>query len=152
MPNLACPPRSYPVAALLLVWLGQGGVSCEGGGGGLAVSAGAPVMTAVRGTVTRCGVPVSGAEVILRVQQDHRDQARPVDARIGPVTTAHDGSYVMEVDPAFAVPGSATAQLHVSASGVSREITGVTLEFALGRPPRDTLRLDAELFPEPGSC
>lgn len=34
--------HSYPMAALFLVSLTQGGVSCEGGGGGLAVSGGAP--------------------------------------------------------------------------------------------------------------
>lgn len=121
-------------------------------GGNLAVSAGAPVTAAVQGRVTDCGRSVAGAEVVLRVQQDRAEQARPVDTRIGPVTTARDGSYLIEVSPSFAVPGPADLQLRVTAGGVTREITGGSLEFRLGVPPRDTTRLDADLGAEQGSC
>jgi hypothetical protein len=73
-----------------------------------------------------------------------------VDARIGPVTTARDGSYVVEVGPAFAVPGQASVELTVS--GLTDPITGGTLRFTLGVPPHDTLRLDADVGAERGSC
>ena len=53
----------------------------------LAISAGAPVTAAVDGTITRCGVPISDAAVVLRVRQDDMGQARPVDSQVGPVST-----------------------------------------------------------------
>lgn len=121
-------------------------------GGNLAISAGAPVSAAVRGIITDCGIPLAGAEVVLRVQQDEPDQARAVDARIGPVTTSSQGRYLIEVGPAFAVPGPANVQLRVTAGGVTQEILGGTLELRLGVPPRDTLRLDADLGQERGVC
>jgi hypothetical protein len=121
-------------------------------GGNLAISAGAPVTAVVRGTITDCGTPVAAAEVVLRVQQDEPEQARPVDSRTGPVTTNRQGKYLVEVGPAFAVPGPANVQLRVTAGGVTQEIPGGTLEFRLGLPARDTLRLDADLGQERGVC
>lgn len=120
-------------------------------GGNLAISAGAPVAAVVRGTITDCATPVAAAEVVLRVQQDQPEQARPVDTRIGPVTTSRQGKYLVEVGPAFAVPGPARVQLRVTAGGETREVSG-TLEFRLGLPARDTLRLDADLGQERGAC
>lgn len=121
-------------------------------GGDLAVSAGAPATAVVQGTISDCGTPVASAEVVLQVQQDEPGQARPVDANIGPVTTSREGRYIVEVGPAFAVPGPASVQLRVTVSGVSQEIPGGTLELRLGRPARDTTRLDADLGAERGMC
>jgi hypothetical protein len=118
-------------------------------GGNLAVSAGAPVSGALQGRITRCGDPVAGAQVLLLVQQDQPEQARPVDARIGPVTTSRGGEYLVEVAPAFAVPGPATVQLRITADGITQDIPGRTLELRLGLPARDTSRLDADLVAEP---
>lgn len=142
----------YPMAALFLVSLTQGGVSCEGGGGGLAVSGGAPATAAVRGQITDCGQPIAGADVLILIQQDNPGQARPVDARIGPVVTERDGRYVAEVGPSFAIPGPADVQLRVTAAGSSVEFAGATIELSLGVPPRDTVRLDADLGLHRGSC
>lgn len=121
-------------------------------GGNLAVSAGAPVTGALQGRITRCGDPVAGAQVLLLVQQDQPEQARPVDARIGPVTTSRGGEYLVEVAPAFAVPGPATVQLRVTAEGITQDIPGRTLELRLGLPARDTTRLDADLGAELRQC
>ena len=121
-------------------------------GGNLAVSAGAPVSGALQGRITRCGDSVAGAQVLLLVQQDQPGQARPVDARIGPVTTSRAGEYVVEVAPSFAVPGAATVQLRVTADGITQDIPGRTLELGLGVPPRDTTRFDADLGVEQQQC
>jgi hypothetical protein len=110
------------------------------------------VAAVVRGTITSCGSPVVGAQVVLRVQQDEPDQARPVDSRIGPVTTSRQGRYLIEVGPAFAVPGPADVQLRVTADGITQEFPGGILELRLGLPARDTLRLDADLRQERGVC
>lgn len=110
------------------------------------------MTAAVRGTITDCGTPIAAAEVVLRVQQDEPEQTRPVDARIGPVTTSREGRYLIEVGPAFAVPGPANVELRVTAGGVTQEISGGTLEFRLGLPARDTLRWDADLGQERGVC
>jgi hypothetical protein len=125
-------------------------IAC-GEGGSLAISAGAPVSAAVRGRITDCGRPVPSANVLLAVQQD-LDQARPVDARIGPHTTAKEGHFFFEVSPPFAVPGSASMQLQVTVDGITDTIAGGTLEFRLGAPPRDTARFDADLGVERGTC
>ena len=122
-----------------------------GSGGGcevtyLAISAGAPVTIAVRGVITDCGRPLVGAQVVLRVQQDQQGQSRPVDARIGPLTTDREGRYLTEVSPAFAVPGQASVELEAATSG--ELLNGGTLVFSMGVPPRDTVRLDADV----GSC
>ena len=122
-----------------------------GSGGGcevtyLAISAGAPVTIAVRGVITDCGRPLVGAQVVLRVQQDQQGQSRPVDARIGPLTTDREGRYLTEVSPAFAVPGQASVELQTATSG--ELLNGGTLVFSMGVPPRDTVRLDADV----GSC
>jgi hypothetical protein len=121
-------------------------------GGNLAISAGAPVMAAVQGRITDCGQPVSSAEVVLRVQQNRPGQSRPVDTRIGPVTTTREGEYLLEVGPSFAVPGPASMQLQVTGGGITREIPGGTLELRMGQPPRDTTRFDADLGMERGVC
>lgn len=137
---------------LLIVILSIGACGCEEGGS-LAVSAGAPVTAVVQGTIRDCGQPVAGAQVELQVQQDEPEQARPVDARIGPVTTSREGGYVVEVGPAFAIPGEASVLLRVTPSrGVTQEIPGGTLELRLGQPARDTTRLDADLGLERGVC
>jgi hypothetical protein len=128
------------------------GVLACGEGGSLAISAGAPVTAAVRGRITDCGQPVPHAMVLLLVQQDLSEQTRPVDSRVGPVTTARDGAYFLNLSPSFAVPGPASIQLRISAAGVTQEIAGGTLEFRLGAPARDTMRLDADLGAERGSC
>jgi hypothetical protein len=120
-------------------------------GGSLAISAGAPVTAAVQGKVTICGEPVSDAQVTLGVRQNRPEQARPVDALIGPVATDRDGSYLVEVAPPFAVPGSASVELRVSSTG-NTVVTAGTLNFTLGIPPHDTLRLDADLGLLHGSC
>jgi len=121
-------------------------------GGNLAISAGAPVTVVVQGRITECGTPVAGAEVVLHVQQDQPEQARPVDVRIGPARTDRQGNYVVEVGPAFAVPGSATAQLQITRAGATQEIPGFTLELRLGRPARDTAHVDADLGAARGAC
>jgi hypothetical protein len=121
-------------------------------GGNLAMSAGAPVTGALQGRITRCGDPVGGAQVLVLVQQDQPEQARPVDSRIGPVTTSRGGEYVVEVAPSFAVPGAATVELRVTADGVTQDIPGGTLELQLGVPPRDTTRFDADLGLELQQC
>jgi hypothetical protein len=115
----------------------------------LAISAGAPVTAVVEGAVTECGAPVPEAEVVLLLQQTKPGQARPLDARIGPVTTDRQGEYVVEVGPAFAVPGSASVRLRVTpAGGPTLELPGGVLHFRLGSPARDTARLDADLDTE----
>jgi hypothetical protein len=122
-------------------------------GGNLAVSAGAPVTAVVRGTVTDCGIPLAGAEVVLRVQQDEPEQARPVDARIGPVVTSSQGKYLVEVGPAFAIPGQASVQLRVTPeSGTTQEISAGTLQLRIGWPARDTARVNVDLGEERGAC
>lgn len=121
-------------------------------GGNLAISGGAPVTAVVRGTITNCGSAVPNAEVVLHVRQDEPEQVQAVDARVGPVTTSREGRYILEVGPAFAVPGPASVQLQVTAQGITQEITGATLEFRLGQPARDTMRLDADLGMERGVC
>jgi hypothetical protein len=131
-------------AGLLLL----NGLSCVADGSNLAVSGGAPVMAAVAGRVSDCGRPVEGAQVLLKVQQNSPEQARPVDAQIGPVTTDHDGQYLIEVSPAFAVPGRAEVQLQVN----SLEVREASLEFRLGLPPRDTLVLNTDLGVHRGTC
>src|SRR5438874_1708761 len=98
---------------LLIEILSIGALGCEDGGN-LAVSAGAPVTAVVQGMIRDCGRPLAGAQVELRVQQDEPEQVRPVDAQIGPVTTSREGTYVVEVGPAFAVPGSASVDLRVT--------------------------------------
>lgn len=135
----------------LIELLSIGTLSCVEGGN-LAISAGAPVTAVVQGTIRDCGRPVADADVVLRVQQDQPEQARPVDARIGPVSTSREGKYIVEVGLAFAVPGPARVQLRVSGDGVTQEIPGGTLELRIGRPARDTTRLDADLGRERGRC
>jgi hypothetical protein len=137
---------------LLAGSLSFGALACVAEGGDLAVSAGAPVTGALEGKITRCGDPVAGAQVLVLVQQNQPEQARPVDARIGPVTTSREGEYLTEVAPAFAVPGVATIQLRVTADGVTQDIPGRTLVLQLGVPPSDTTRLDADLGVELRQC
>ncbi len=117
----------------------------------LAVSAGAPVAGVVHGVITFCGNAVASPELRLRVQQDQPQQAHPVDARIGPFTGNRDGSYLVEVGPSFAVPGPATIQLEVTSARMDSVAQG-TLNFTLGTPAHDSLRLDADLGTQPGSC
>jgi hypothetical protein len=121
-------------------------------GGNLAISAGAPVTAAVQGRLTNCGQPVPNVEVVLDIQQDLDQQARPVDIRIGPHTTSRDGRFLFEVSPLFAVPGPASMQLQVTANGVTETVSGGTLEFRLGTLPRDTTRFDVDLQVELGTC
>ena len=121
-------------------------------GGSLAISAGAPVTSAVRGRITNCGRAVSNASVLLLVQQDLQGQTRPVDTRIGPVTTTGDGGYAFHVSASFAVPGPASMQLEVTADGRTDEIEGGTLEFRLGTPARDTARFDVDLGNRRRAC
>jgi hypothetical protein len=91
--------------------------------------------------------------VVLRVQQDHPEQARPVDARIGPVTTSREGKYLIDVGPAFAIPGPASVQLRVTPeSGPTQEIAAGTLELRLGLPARDTARINVDVGQERGAC
>jgi hypothetical protein len=112
----------------------------------LAISAGAPVTAAVDGTITRCGVPISDAAVVLRVRQDDMGQARPVDTQVGPVSTDGGGRYLATISPAFAIPGPATVELQVTPQGGEPQaLTGATVEMALGEPPRDTLHLSADV-------
>jgi hypothetical protein len=139
--------KSWFVGALIFGWLG-----CVEGGD-LALSAGAPVTAAVRGTIVQCGAPISGAAVLLLVQQADIGQARPVDARIGPATTNSRGKYLIEVGPSFAVPGPALVRLQVTPPGGSlKELPADTLVFNLGLPARDTLRLDVDLGTPAGVC
>ena len=141
-----------PSSISLVGLLGVGGLAC-GEGGDLALSAGAPVSAAVGGTITKCGMPVPEAEVALLVHQAAPEQARPVDTQIGPVTTDRHGEYVAEVAPAFAVPGPASVRLRVTEpGGPTREAPGGTVEFRLGRPARDTVRVDADLGVLAGRC
>jgi hypothetical protein len=118
----------------------------------LFISTGAPVGAVVRGRITFCGRAVSGAEVLLLVQQNQPEQSRPVDSRIGPVTTSRDGRYLVDVGPSFAVPGRASMQMRVTSGGLSRDIPGGTLELRIGSPPSDTTRFDADLGAERGAC
>ena len=117
----------------------------------LAISAGAPVAGVVHGVITFCGKPVKSPELHLRVQQNRPEQAHPVDARIGPFTGNRDGSYLVEVGPSFAVPGPATVQLEVTSARMDSVALG-TLQFTLGTPAHDTLRLDADLGRLHGTC
>jgi hypothetical protein len=135
---------------IALGFLSSGAVAC-GEGGSLAISAGAPVMAAVRGRIFVCGNPVEGVGVVVAVQQNRPEQARPVDTEVGPVTTDRRGRYLVELGPSFAVPGPASVQLRVLLAG-SIELDGGTIRFALGRPPRDTFQLDADLGLSNGSC
>ena len=109
------------------------------------MSAGAPVSAAVRGRITNCGEPVPDASVLLLVQQDLQEQARPVDTQLGPVTTTHDGAYAFEISPSFAVPGPASMALRVTTGGITDSIEGGTLEFRIGIPARDTARFDVDI-------
>jgi hypothetical protein len=118
----------------------------------LAISAGAPVTVAIRGVVTNCGKAVANASVLLLVQQDLQGQTRPVDTRVGPVTTSHDGRYAFDVSPSFAVPGAASMQLEVTAGGTTDVVEGGTLEFSMGTPARDTARFDVDLGNRRGGC
>ena len=138
-------------ARLLAGSVGIAALACVEGGN-LAISAGAPVTGALQGRITRCGDPVTRAQILVLVQQDQPEQARPVDALIGPVTTSRDGEYLVEVAPAFAVPGPATVQLRVTADGITQDIPGRTLELRLGLPARDTIRFDADLGVELRQC
>jgi hypothetical protein len=117
----------------------------------LAISAGAPVSGVVVGVITDCGTVVIGGVVVLRVQQNEPHQTRPVDVEVGPVTTGRDGRYMVEVGPSFAVPGRAQVQI-VSVNGTILDLVGPDLHFAMGDPPRDTLRLDADVGAHRGSC
>ena len=117
----------------------------------LAISAGAPVAGVVHGVITFCGKAVASPELQLRVRQDRPEQAHPVDTRIGPFTGNRDGSYLVEVGPSFAVPGPATIQLEVTSARMDSVALG-TLQFTLGTPAHDTLRLDADLGIHHGSC
>ena len=121
-------------------------------GGDLAISAGAPVTAALQGRITRCADPILGAEILVLLQQAQPGQARPVDARIGPVITTRDGRYLIELSPAFAVPGAASVQLRITADGATQDIPGRTLELQLGVPPRDTVRFDADVGVERDEC
>ena len=117
----------------------------------LAISAGAPVAGVVHGVITFCGKAVESPELHLRVQQNRPEQAHPVDARIGPFTGNRDGTYLAEVGPSFAVPGPATVQLEVTSARMDSVALG-TLQFTLGTSAHDTLRLDADLGLQHGSC
>jgi hypothetical protein len=120
--------------------------------GSLAISAGAPVSAAVRGHITNCGEAVPNASVLLMVQQDLQVQSRPVDTRVGPVTTTQDGAYAFHISPSFAVPGPASMQLEVSTGGTTDEIEGGSLEFLMGSPARDTARFDVDLGNQRHAC
>jgi hypothetical protein len=140
------------ITSSLVMCLGIGALGCVEGGF-LAISAGAPVTAAVQGTITDCGIPIAGADVELRVQQNQPGQARPVDARIGPVTTSGEGRYLIEVAPAFAVPGPANVQLRVTPEGgATQQVAAGTLELRMGRPARDTMHLNIDLGQERGAC
>ena len=116
------------------------------------MSAGAPVSAAVRGRITNCGEAVPDASVLLLVQQDLQEQARPVDTQLGPVTTTHDGAYAFEISPSFAVPGPASMALRVTTGGITDSIEGGTLEFRIGIPARDTARFDVDIASRHRAC
>ena len=143
--------KTRSVIWFALACLSTGVAGCVEGGN-LAFSGGAPVTAVVRGRITRCGEPVSSAEVVLQIQQNQPDQTRPIDTRIGPVTTTREGEYLIDVGPPFAVPGPANMQIQVTAGGTAQEISGGRLELRLGRPARDTTRFDADLGTEGGVC
>jgi hypothetical protein len=121
-------------------------------GGNLAVSGGAPVTAAVQGRITRCGEAVSGALVVVFVEQNRPEQSQPVNAQVGPVATTRGGQYVVELSPSFAVPGPANLELRVTAQGITQDIPGGSIELRLGVPPRDTARFDADLGQERNEC
>ena len=137
--------KSFVSAPLLLAISACGEVTF------LAISAGAPVAGVVLGVITFCGNAVASPELRLRVQQDRPEQAYPVDSRIGPFTGNPDGSYRVELGPSFAVPGPATVQLEVTSARMDSVAQG-TLNFTLGTPAHDSLRLDADLGVQHGSC
>jgi hypothetical protein len=137
---------------LLALALGLSAYDCVVEGDSLAISAGAPVTAALEGRITRCAEPVPGAEVLVLMQQAQPGQARPVNARIGPVTTTRDGRYLIELSPSFAVPGAASVQLRVSSHGTVQDIPGRTVELRLGVPASDTTRFDADLGVEQRQC
>jgi hypothetical protein len=137
---------------LLATTLTLAAPGCVVEGDSLAISAGSPVTGALEGRITRCAEPVAGAEVLVLMQQAQPGQARPVDARIGPVTTTRDGRYLIELSPAFAVPGAASVQLRVTSDGSIQDIPGRTLELRLGVPASDTTRFDADLGVEQRQC
>jgi hypothetical protein len=121
-------------------------LACLGEGGDLALSAGAPVTGVVEGTITNCGIPVSGAVVVLLVGQGGSGQARPRDSRSAAVTTGRHGEYLVGVAPPFAVPGAAAVRLLVTPpGGEQQELPGGTVELGLLLPPQDTLHLDGDL-------
>lgn len=133
-------------------WLSLALFGC-GEAGDLALSAGAPATAAVAGTITDCGTPVAGASVALRVDQDESGQARPVDSRTPAVVTDRAGAYLVEIAPAFAIPGPATVRLLVAPpGGAMQDIAGGTAEFGLLQPPSDTLHLDADLGVAARAC
>ena len=135
------------VGSVSVTWL-----AC-GEAGDLALSAGAPATAAAMGRITDCGTPVAGAAVMLLVQQDESGQARPVDTRTRAVVTDRGGGYLVEIAPAFAIPGPAAVRLLVtSPGGAMQDVTGGTVEFGLEQPPRDTLRLDGDLGAAAGAC
>ena len=139
----------------MLSILGSLSLMCFGCGeaGDLALSAGAPATAAVAGTITDCGIPVPGAAVVLQVQQDESGQARAVDTRTRAVMTDRGGGYLVDVAPAFAIPGPAAVRLLVTPpGGAMQDLTGGTVEFGLEQPPRDTLRLDADLGTAARAC
>jgi hypothetical protein len=137
---------------LFALTLGLTAPGCTVAGDSLAISAGSPVTAALEGRITRCAEPVAGAEVLVLLQQAQAGQARPVDARIGPVPTTEEGRYLTELSPAFAVPGAASVQLRVTSGGRVQDIPGRTLELRLGVPASDTTRLDADLGVELRQC
>jgi len=138
-------PTCLPAALVLLAGCIEGG--------DLAVSAGAPVSGAVEGTVLDCGRPVPNIGVAVRLRQSDSGQARPVDQQVGPVVTDASGGYLIELEPAFAIPGAATVALVVTLpDGAPHELAGATIELHLGTPPRDTVRLDADVGLATGSC
>jgi hypothetical protein len=135
--------RRSPVRRVVLLVLSSA-FGC-GEGGDLAVSAGAPVVGAVQGTITACGVAVPEAEVRVQVDQEDIGQVRPAHTEVGPVTTDARGRYALEVSPAFAVPGPAVVQLRViPPGGEVHELPERTMRLSLGEV-EDTLRLDADL-------
>jgi hypothetical protein len=120
---------------------------------GLAVSAGGPVSGVVRGTITDCGAPAAGVEVLVHVQQAAVGQARPVNTEIGPDTTDDRGGYLLEVSPGFGVPGAAEVGLREASDTTDADdLASGVLELSLGQPARDTLQLDADLAKAPRAC
>lgn len=133
-------------------WLSLACTGC-GEAGDLALSAGAPATAAVAGRITVCGTPVAGAAVVLLVQQDESGQARPVDTRTPAVMTDRGGGYLVEIAPAFAIPGPAAVRLLVTPpDGSVQDLPGGTVELGLEQPPPDTLHLDADLGVAAGAC